>query len=166
MILNILKCHYNILKKKNYFCQNVFLSQYLFISILCLKMSSVYKPLKRIPAFISSFRMKMTFFTVRRSRVCYSYDGQRKWKEAWILLRWVQWLRPGWQSHPQGKARVTRDIFRLIWQMMLYTSTNPISIISHMYIVKNFKNVFFGTFQSVVKTATPLCRKSVEWFVD
>ncbi len=60
MILNILKCHYNILKKKMSFYRNIFLSQYLFIaisfyrniflsqylfiSILCLKMSSVYKP--------------------------------------------------------------------------------------------------------------------------
>jgi hypothetical protein len=32
-------------EEKKSFYQNVFLSQYLFISILCLKMSSVYKPL-------------------------------------------------------------------------------------------------------------------------
>jgi len=33
-------------EEKNIFYQNVFISQYLFISILCLKMSSVYKPLE------------------------------------------------------------------------------------------------------------------------
>ncbi len=44
IILNILKCHHNILKKIISFYHNVLLSQYLFISILCLKMSSVYKP--------------------------------------------------------------------------------------------------------------------------
>jgi hypothetical protein len=40
-ILNILKCHYNILKKKYLFIK---MSFYLFIKILCSKMSSVYKP--------------------------------------------------------------------------------------------------------------------------
>jgi len=40
---NILKCHYNILKKKLSFYQNIFLSQYLFIAILCVKMSRVNK---------------------------------------------------------------------------------------------------------------------------
>jgi len=42
---NILKCHYNIFKKNISFYQYVFLSFYLFITILCSKMSSVYKPL-------------------------------------------------------------------------------------------------------------------------
>jgi hypothetical protein len=32
---NILNCHYNILKKKLSFYRNIFLSQYLFIAILC-----------------------------------------------------------------------------------------------------------------------------------
>jgi len=41
-ILNILKCHYNILKKRNIFIK---MSSYLFIKILCAKMFSVYKAL-------------------------------------------------------------------------------------------------------------------------
>jgi len=41
-ILNVLKCHYNILKKKIYFYQNVFLS---FNQNLCAKMSCVYRAL-------------------------------------------------------------------------------------------------------------------------
>jgi hypothetical protein len=44
---NILKYHYNIIKKKISFYQNVYLPFYLVIEILCLKMSSVYKPLIR-----------------------------------------------------------------------------------------------------------------------
>jgi hypothetical protein len=44
---NILKCHYNILKKKLSFNHIIFLSQYLFIAILCIKMSRVNKALGR-----------------------------------------------------------------------------------------------------------------------
>ncbi len=47
---NILKCHYNICKKKIPFIKMFF---YLFIAILCLKMSSVYKPLTGLKDLVS-----------------------------------------------------------------------------------------------------------------
>jgi len=42
---NILICHNNILKEKMSFYCNIFLSQYLFIALLCVKMSRVDKAL-------------------------------------------------------------------------------------------------------------------------